>query len=189
MLKKVFSWISLAGFTGIAGYIWKEGNPEVALGIISIVVTIVIALIQSGGSKEKKRESWLKTLFSGQDFKKQYFELLKYQNRDFDIKGLSTQTKYTLELDQVFIELKLQPQAAHKATADPLQQIPLKYRKDSYPVWHFFSLLSDEKAQNPKLVIVGPPGSGKTTLLRHMALLLMNSPQKDEIGKTKIKKR
>jgi predicted NACHT family NTPase len=157
--------------------------------LVGLLVAIVPFLFQKGASGEqRKRDSWLKAFFNGQDFKKQYLIQLRYQNRDFDIKGLSTQTKFTLELDQVFVELKFQPQVAHKATADPLQNIPLKFRKDSYPIWRFFTLLGDEKAQNPKIVIVGPPGSGKTTLLKHMALILATSTPKDEQSQTKIRK-
>src|SRR6266540_609308 len=179
MLKTILGWSSLAGFTAVAGYFWQKGDLEIAVAVVGIIVAIILFLLQKSGSEEKNRNSWLNSFLSGPDFKKQYFTLLKYQNRDFDIKGLSTQTKYTLELDQVFVELKFQPQAAHKATSDPLQNVPLKFRKDSYPIWRFFTLLSDERAQNPKIVIVGPPGSGKTTLLRHMTLLLATTVQKD----------
>ncbi len=188
MIKKALSLFSVLGFTAAAGYFWEKGDAEVAVGIVGILVTIVIAVLQTAGSQEKRRNSRLGTFFRGRDFKKQYYIHLRYQNRDFDIKGLSTQTKYTLELDQVFVELKLQPQAAHKATSDPLQNVPLKYRKDSYPVWRFFTLLSEENAQNPKIVIVGPPGSGKTTLLKHMALLLATTMPRDDESKTKIRK-
>jgi energy-coupling factor transporter ATP-binding protein EcfA2 len=188
MVKRILSLFSVAGFTAIAGYFWKIGDAEIAVGVIGILVTIIIALWQTGSSEKEKRGSWLRSLFSVQDFKKQYYTVLRYQNRDFDIKGLSTQTESTLELDQVFVELKLQQQAAHNATADPLQNVPSKFRKDSYSIWRYFNLLGDEKALNPKLAIVGPPGSGKTTLLRHMSLLLAKAPQRDEDGRRKINK-
>jgi len=187
---KFLRWSAITGFTAAAGYFLQKGEWEIALTSIIIPVLAGFAplLFQKDAPQEKKQKSWLQSLIKNNDFKKQYFNLLMYQHRDFDIKGLSTQTKYTLELDQVFIELKFQPQVAHKATSDPLQIIPLKFRKDSYPIWRFFTLLSDEKALNPKMVIVGPPGSGKTTLLKYMTLFLAASHNKHEQKKVKIRK-
>ncbi len=187
---KLLRWSSMAGFITAAGYYWQKGNIEIALGFIGILISLITFFYQKGGKEDRKEhDSWLTSFFRGRSFKKQYFTLLRYQNRDFDIKGLSTQTEHTLELDQVFIELKLQPQAAHKATADPLQNAQSKFRGDSYPIWRFFSMLSDnEGIQNPKLVVVGPPGSGKTTLLRHITLLLTSNSKNAEIKKLKLKK-
>ena len=173
-------WSTIVGFTAIAAYFWQNGDWEIALTSIIIPVLAGLAplLFQKAISEEKEHNSWWQSFWEGKGFRKQYFTLLRYQNRDFDIKGLSTQTDRTLELEQVFVELKLQTQVAHRTTADPLQKIPAKFRGDSYPIWRFLSLLSqEEKFQNPKMVIVGPPGCGKTTLLRHMALLLTLRPQ------------
>ena len=41
---------------------------------------------------------------------KAYRQHLIYRHRDFDVKGLSTQGIYTLELEQVFVELSIAPQ-------------------------------------------------------------------------------
>lgn len=190
-MLRFFRWTSIAGFTAAAAYFWEKDKWEIALTsiIIPVLAGLIPLLFQKDTSEIKSKESWLKSFFKGRNLKKQYFTLLRYQNRDFDIKGLSTQTEHTLELDQVFVELKLQPQAAHKATADPLQNTPSKFRGDSYPIWRFFSMLSDnEGVQNPKLVIVGPPGSGKTTLLRHLTLILTSTSKNTDIKKLKLKK-
>lgn len=179
MSRKIISWVAVTSFTLSAGYFWEKGNLEVAVGMIGILVTIVIALLQTGGPEKNKRASWLRSFLSGRSFEKQYLQLVGYQTRDFDIKGLSTQTDHTLALERVFVELNLQTQVAHRTTSDPLQKIPRKFRAESYPIWKYLSLVgADEKLNNPKVVIVGPPGCGKTTLLRHMALLLTMKSQK-----------
>src|SRR5690349_21406473 len=190
MLRRVFSWSSVAGFLTAAGYFWQKGDLEIALAFVGILVSIVPFLFHKpSAANEKSSNSRLKSFFQGQDFRKKYFTLLQYQHRDFDIKGLSTQTIHTLDLEQVFVELKLQPQVAHNTSSDPLSRKPNKLRSDSFPIWHFFSLLAeDEKMQNAKIAIVGPPGSGKTTLLKHIALLLTHSNKQGDLPKLKFNK-
>ncbi len=172
-------------------YFFYKGNLEMAVTtlIVPLLIAILPLLFQNKSEKANTSESQLGSWRNGWDFQKQYSTLLQYQHRDFDIKGLSTQTIHTLDLEQVFVELKLQPQVAHNASPDPLSRKPNKLRSDSYPIWRFFTLLSDdEKSQNAKLVIVGPPGSGKTTLLRHMAILLAQPARHNELKKLKFNK-
>src|SRR5919108_6608920 len=110
MLRQIFNWTSIAGFVTAAGYYWQKGDLEVALAFVGILISILPFLFQRRTSEgEKKQASRLRSVLRGQDFRKQYFTLLQYQHRDFDIKGLSTQTVHTLDLEQVFVELKLQP--------------------------------------------------------------------------------
>jgi energy-coupling factor transporter ATP-binding protein EcfA2 len=189
-MLRLLRWSSIVGFTAIAGYFWQRGDWEIALTSIVLPLLVGFApLLFQKAAEAEKRETGFKSVFRSRDFKKKYFTLLRYQNRDFDIKGLSTQTDHTLELEQVFVELKLQTQVAHRTTSDPLQLIPAKFRGESYPIWRFLSLLSqEEKIQNPKIVIVGPPGCGKTTLLKHMALLLTLPPQNVQFKELKFRK-
>ena len=189
-MAKFLRWPAVAGFAAAAIYYWQNHQLEISLAFVGIFISIAPFLFHKQVAGEKSSAAGLKSLFSSQDFRKKYLTLLRYQNRDFDIKGLSTQTDHTLELEQVFVDLKLQSQVAHKATSDPLQNIPAKFRGDSFPIWQFLPLLSQEQNhQNAKIVIVGPPGCGKTTLLKHMALLLTlpaNSAQLKEIKFRKI---
>jgi predicted NACHT family NTPase len=156
------------------------------LALLGIIARRAWLLFQNNPSANTSASSGF---LKNKDFQKQYLTLLGYQNRDFDIKGLSTQTIHTLELEQVFVELKFQPQAAHKATANLLNNVSGKKRSDSYPIWQFFAMLSEnEKSQNAKIVIVGPPGGGKTTLLKHITLLLAGPSKNEEYKKLKFKK-
>jgi energy-coupling factor transporter ATP-binding protein EcfA2 len=190
-MEKVLKWITVTGLSISGGILLYERNWELA--ITALILPLLIALIpivfQNKAQKEDPDRSKIRGWLKGRDFQKQYFTHLQYQHRDFDIKGLSTQTIHTLELEQVFVELKLQPQVAHDTSSDPLSRKPNKLRSDSFPIWHYFSLLAnDEKAQNAKIAIVGPPGSGKTTLLKHMALLLTHSNKHADLKKLKFNK-
>jgi energy-coupling factor transporter ATP-binding protein EcfA2 len=189
-VSKAIRLIIIAVVLLLAGYFLVKRDFYSALTTIGIPLLFELLSRLGPEKSEKERpESSLKIFFKGRDFKKQYFTLIQYQHRDFDIKGLSTQTIHTLDLEQVFVELKLQPQVAHNTSSDPLSRRPNKLRSDSYPIWRFFSLLSnDEKSQNAKLVIVGPPGSGKTTLLRHIAILLALPAKHGELKKSKFNK-
>lgn len=190
-MNKILRWSSAFGLSIIGIYLLYKGNWEAALTalVLPLLITLLPLLYQNKQQIENVTPSLTFSFFSNGTYLKQYTTLLRYQNRDFDIKGLSTQTEHTLELEQVFVELKLQSQAAHKTTADPLQNLSSKSRSDSYAIWHFFSLLSEnENNPNPKLVIVGPPGSGKTTLLRHMTLLFTSNSKEKEIKKIRSSK-
>ncbi|MCA9998442.1 MAG: hypothetical protein KDE56_21920, partial [Anaerolineales bacterium] len=100
---------------------------------------------------------------------KAYRQHLIYRHRDFDVKGLSTQGIYTLELEQVFVELSIAPQPPGKVPADPIYKLPEELRQGSHPIWQF---LAAEPLQKQQFAILGAPGSGKTTLLKHMTLAL-----------------
>ena len=112
-------------------------------------------------------EGLLSDIFSG--YRKRYLKHLVYRFRDFDVKGLSTQGTYALELGTVFVELSVVPQSPQAVYLNPIQSNPA-----SQPVWEY--LRTSRKSQpSQRLAILGPPGSGKTTLLKHMALVMAGS--------------
>jgi predicted NACHT family NTPase len=82
---------------------------------------------------------------------------------------------YTLELEQVFVDLRLDPKALHEANVDPLARKPSAHvLAGQHAIWWY---LEAEALQHQHLILLGPPGSGKTTLLKHLALTLVH-PQK-----------
>ncbi len=97
-----------------------------------------------------------------------YLQHLIYQHRDFDVKGLSTQGTYTLELQKVFVELSIVTTTSQKASSNFIGSA--RSDTENHRIWHF--LRSDDPRFNT-LVILGPPGSGKTTLMKHVALMLV----------------
>ncbi len=91
-----------------------------------------------------------------------YLKYLYYSHRTFDIKGLSTQGIYALELEQIFVDLSIAPDA--KLPENP---IPSELTSGGHTIWEYLA------TPNPcKLAILGAPGGGKTTLLKHIALTL-----------------
>ncbi|MEP7135090.1 MAG: NACHT domain-containing protein [Chloroflexota bacterium] len=123
-------------------------------------------------------DSWLQTMFSG--FRKKYFRHLIFRHRDFDVKGLSTQGVFTLDLERIFVELIVSPQAYHRVSANILATSPVELPKGSRMIWDY---LRSKNTAGTKLVILGAPGSGKTTLLKNVALVLAGSrKQKKQTG-------
>ena len=112
-------------------------------------------------------DNWFQSLVSG--FRKKYFRHLVFRHRDFDVKGLSTQGVFTLELERIFVELTVSPQAYHRVSSNILATSPENLPKGSHVVWDF---LTSRDQAGRKLVILGAPGSGKTTLLKNIALVL-----------------
>ena len=116
-------------------------------------------------------DSWALSLFS--NFHKKYLQFLVYRHRDFDVKGLSTQGTYTLELEQVFVELSIAPQPAHQISTDPLRVAPQALREGHHTIWDHLRACKDaQTGRLYHLAIIGAPGSGKTTLVKHVALTL-----------------
>jgi hypothetical protein len=102
-------------------------------------------------------------------FGRRYREHLVHRHRFFDVKGLSTQGSYTLELARVFVELAIAPRPVHEASADPIQALPPEARAGQ-TIWEY---LNFKALNNQDLVVIGPPGCGKTTMLKHMVLTLV----------------
>ena len=98
---------------------------------------------------------------------RRYLEHLVHRHRDFDVKGLSTQGQFALELARVFVELRVEPTDLGKASRDLLWR-HAALAGGANDIWSFLSA----RQRFDRLVILGPPGSGKTTLLKHVALVL-----------------
>src|SRR5690242_4177480 len=123
-MEKVLKWLTVTGLTASGGVLLYEHKWELAITtlVLPLLITLLPILFQNKAQKENSSSSNMRSWLKGKDFQKQYYTLLQYQHRDFDIKGLSTQTIHTLDLEQVFVELKLQPQVAHNTSADPLSR-------------------------------------------------------------------
>jgi predicted NACHT family NTPase len=148
-------------------------TTAIAMTIIYEIVVVVFSLIskvwQRVESKWVERladgfDLSLQALFSG--YRKRYLEYLVYQHRSFDVKGLSTQGPYNLELDGVYVQLNVDPTTMIGASANILQT---EIGSGSHAIWVY---INNQKIRGHNYAILGAPGSGKTTLLKHMALTL-----------------
>ena len=99
--------------------------------------------------------------------------------RDFDIKGLSTQGPYTLELEKVFVELSIIPRSTPEECKNPIAHLPKSFIQKSHVVWDFLRL---KNLSWHNFVIIGPPGSGKTTMLKHMVITLALGKQRRKLA-------
>jgi hypothetical protein len=100
-------------------------------------------------------------------YRKRYFHHLQHRHRTFDVKGLSTQGIYALEIEQVYVELIVDPRQAAEASPDPISKTIPDGRYDGHDIW---TLLRSPQMKRQDFAILGAPGSGKTTLLKHITL-------------------
>ena len=140
---------------------------------IWVLLVVVVSLFTPVFEKQRTRLSdaineRLNRFVPG--FHKRYCHHIYHRHRNFDVKGLSTQGIYTLELQQVFVDLKIAPQTLHTASTDPIRK-KRPDEREAYPIWTYLGN-GGNGDQNQHLAIIGPPGSGKTTLLKHLAIIL-----------------
>src|SRR6266478_9090060 len=157
-------------------------HPLLAIGIGILYEVIVFVFGFIGKVWQRLESSWVERTATWFDqraqglisrYRKQYYQYLYYQHRDFDVKGLSTLGTYTLELDQIFVDLRIDPTTALRATPNPIPASQALL-EGSNSIWDY---LAPAQLSNQHLAVIGPPGSGKTTLLKHITLALA-VPQK-----------
>ncbi|MGD2086235.1 MAG: NACHT domain-containing protein [Candidatus Aminicenantes bacterium] len=183
MKKALLTVISQIPLVGGAAVLWKEvvKHPLAAIGIAVLYELFSFVLIF--GSKVWKElepqavagaAEWIKVAFLNffSRFRRRYNRQVIYDHRVFNVRGLRTTGTYTLEVEKVFVELRIAPGHLQQAGVNPTA---FKEVSGSAPVWEFLRRM---KAQETiALAVIGPPGCGKTTLLQHMALTLAANKQ------------
>ncbi len=162
----------------ITQYPWQA----VSLGLLYEVALLIVGFVTKVW--QRLESDWVKQVADCIDgpvqevfssYQRHYCEYLRYEHRDFDVKGLSTQGAYTLALEQVFVQLSMVPKPVHSIPTNPLLQVPEELRMGEHSIWDY---LTSETLKQQQLAIIGAPGSGKTTLLKHIALTLVNKKQR-----------
>src|SRR6266542_1584026 len=158
----------------------------IAITIVYEIIVIVLSFLSKVGKKVEGRwvdrfANWidltLQGVFSG--YRRRYLEYLVYQHRVFDVKGLSTQGPFNLELEKVYVQLIVDPTAPHATSSNPVSTLPDELRSGSHSIWEY---ITDKNAQKNNYAVLGAPGCGKTTLLKHMALALSSAKQRRKVG-------
>lgn len=109
-------------------------------------------------------------------FPRRYRRQIAGEHGIFNVRGLGLINTFTLELDQVFVELRIAPSGnPQRPNIDP---IAAKAFAGNRPVWDFLRAGEHRRDDATALAIIGPPGSGKTTLLQHVALTLATNRQR-----------
>jgi energy-coupling factor transporter ATP-binding protein EcfA2 len=183
MKKALWTLISQIPLVGGAAVLWKEvvKHPLAAIGIAVLYELFSFVLIF--GSKVWKElepqavagaAEWVKITFLNffSRFRRRYNRQVIYDHRVFNVRGLRTTGTYTLEVEKVFVELRIAPGHLQQAGVNPTA---FKEVSGSAPVWEFLRRM---KAQETiALAVIGPPGCGKTTLLQHIALTVAANKQ------------
>jgi energy-coupling factor transporter ATP-binding protein EcfA2 len=102
-------------------------------------------------------------------FRKAYLRHVSFEHRVFNIKGLRTRGTYTIELEHVFVELRIAPAVNPNQPNSTL--VGVKELQGNQPIWQFLQYAKRRK-EPLRIAIIGAPGSGKTTLLQHIAIIL-----------------
>jgi predicted NACHT family NTPase len=194
--EKAFSWGLPGLIVALAMHFAKEQQWDVALSLI--VGASLIALLAKFFDKLSphidKLFEWLANNFAGwvqrswwkltAQFQGRYYESLVFACRDFRTQGLKTKGPFTLDLEKVFVPLRVAPESADRVVARMLQDRGTSKEEISegevskeLKIWDFLALLKKEPAFR-RIVVIAPPGAGKSTLLEYLTLTYAQNNQR-----------
>lgn len=107
------------------------------------------------------------------NFEGKYYEGLIDYCRDYRTKGLKTQGDFVLDMEKVFVPLKVAPESLNQISSGIL--VP-RTAADRWDIWDFLATVRKDSTYG-RLAIIGPPGSGKTTLLEYLTLTYARNKQ------------
>lgn len=160
--------------SAVAAFKWRTIIAHPILGVALLIIAAV-SVVLAGLARElwsrNYRDRLLEWMSAGLDrgaarFGKRYREYLLTDLRFIDLKGLAGRF-YTPELNEVYVDVALQPRDADKVPSSDLPNAELV----DLPSLGQRRLITDFLGRpRPRvLAVIGAPGSGKTTLLRHTA--------------------
>lgn len=112
---------------------------------------------------------WLAT----SNFKRKYYQGLIEKYNDYQTQGLKTRGPFSLDLEKVFVPLKVAPESIGQISSDMLQK---KVDSNDLQIWNILTQRVGQ-SEHRRIAILGPPGSGKTTLLAHITLTYAKNQQ------------
>lgn len=99
-------------------------------------------------------------------FQGKYYQSLIYACRDYRTQGLKTKGPFTLDLEQVFVPLRITPESAERISGEMMRR---DGGSQELSIWDIL-VASGTQPTYRSLAIIAAPGSGKTTLLEHLTL-------------------
>ena len=110
-------------------------------------------------------------------FQGKYYQHFIYICRDYRTQGLKTKGPFTLDLEKVFVPLRVAPESAGNISPAMIQS---RDSTEGLSIWDF--LAASRKSNNNynyrTIVIIGAPGTGKTTLLENLTLTYAKNNQR-----------
>jgi hypothetical protein len=139
---------------GIGTKTWAEIGPEIEAVLVGWLSNLIRDVVSRFGRRYKRR----------------IYEEYNY----FNVRGLGLLDSFTLDLTQVFVDLRVSP------TPSALSSLVANFPADGSEgasLWDFVRYAQRGDRSRRALAIIGPPGSGKTTLLQHVALTFARNRQ------------
>ena len=108
-------------------------------------------------------------------FEGKYYQQLIYACRDYRTQGLKTRGPFTLDLEKVFVQLRVAPESARNISNALIQ---FRERAEGLSIWSFLPVSKKHNNCDYRtIVIIGAPGTGKTTLLENLTLTYAKNSQ------------
>lgn len=177
----------------LLGYLvlwWWQGKERPVYGVVIaasyqvflVIVAAAIAFVKKVWSKLEDRAVqstadyiWSAVSDFAPGFPRRYRKHVVNEFGKFNVRGLGLINTYTLPLEQVFVDLRVNPNNQSRFNLDPLTKKELEGNK---PIWDCLRLLKSPTAEAIGLAVYGPPGCGKTTLLQHVAITFAANRQR-----------
>jgi len=159
LVQQVGDWLWLAVIVPLGGFLW--------LLFRRLLNKYAEGFEESAGPflKGKGQATFQRLLTFG--FRAKYNQHLIHTCRTYEIQGLKTRGPFTLDLEKVFVPLRVSPESPQKASADLLRA---RKTDKSLSIWDVL-VAANEQSGYQRVAVIGAPGSGKTTLLRHLTLV------------------
>jgi hypothetical protein len=100
-------------------------------------------------------------VFSAFDFGLRYRRQVIFEHRVFNVCGLRTQGTFALDVEKVYVNLRI---ASARQAGRPMPLLTREALTGNRPIWDFL------RQEMRGWAVVGAPGCGKSTLLQHIAL-------------------
>lgn len=165
---------------------WEQAKARPVVAALLTVLYEAAVLLVGFGQKVWKDElekdavkataDWVRGTVRGfaPGFRRRYKRVVLDEHGGFNVRGLGLINTYRLKLEQVFVELRIDPTNPQRFNRN---LTATKQLAGNRPVWDFLRE-TEAGAGVRALAIIGPPGCGKTTLLRHIALTLAANRQR-----------
>lgn len=173
LVKQLLTWAGIPGVAfGIAFWLTNDFVQSILVALVAFILNAILVFVgQVLGilkddvvkfSAKRLSENWQR--LTGR-YMPAYRTYLRNAFFNVDLGGVGEQNDYNIEMDSVFVELRIDTRPAGKAET---AAIPDELLSSTHTIWDFLS-----STELNRLAILGYPGSGKTTLMKHVALTLL----------------